>query len=261
MVIPSTIFLGEDARLSTLRLGLLARYLAIFRVEEVLVFGEGRERDFVVDVLRYAETPQYLRRRIVPLKPTLRYAGVIPPLQAPHHPASPGGRGFTPEFRDGVVLGVAGEWLLVDAGLGEPLRVRGRARVGDRVTLRLSRGVEVVDRSVVPYYWGYEVRAVASLRDAVEACRGFLRVATSRKGEPIRRVAGRLVREARERGAIALFFGERERGLFELAEDEGLDVHECFDYIVNLVPQQGTYTIRTEEAVPIALSIIDLLLD
>ncbi|RLF05056.1 MAG: hypothetical protein DRK00_05385, partial [Thermoprotei archaeon] len=146
VVIPSTIFLGEDARLSTLRLGLLARYLAIFRVEEVLVFGEGRERDFVVDVLRYAETPQYLRRRLVPLKPTLRYAGVIPPLQAPHHPAAPGGRGFTPEFREGVVLSVAGEWLLVDAGLGEPLRVRGRARVGDRVTLRLGGEVRIVDR-------------------------------------------------------------------------------------------------------------------
>ncbi|RLF05698.1 MAG: hypothetical protein DRK00_03760 [Thermoprotei archaeon] len=113
----------------------------------------------------------------------------------------------------------------------------------------------------MPYYWGYEVRAVASLREAVEASRGCLRVATSRKGEPLRRVAGRLVRAARERGVIALFFGAREKGLFELAEDEGLDVHECFDYVVNLVPQQGTYTIRTEEAVPIALAIIDFLLD
>lgn len=86
VVIPASIFVGEDRRLATLRLGLLARYLAIFRVEEVVIFG--KDDTLVAEVLRYAETPPYLRRRTIPLHPLLRYAGVVPPLQSPHHPSS-----------------------------------------------------------------------------------------------------------------------------------------------------------------------------
>ena len=261
VVMPSSIFLGEDRRLSTFRLGLLARYFAMFRVEEVLVFRDGGDLRFVVDVLRYAEVPQYLRRRLVPLKRTLRYVGVIPPLQAPHHPPPPGGRGFESEFRDGVVLGAAGEWLMVDAGLREPLRVRGRARTGSRVTLRVRGEVELVDKSRVPYYWGYRVRVAESLGDALDACSSCLRVATSRRGVDVRLLANRLVEEAEFKGAVALFFGTRDRGLYEIAGEEGLEVNEVFDMVLNFVPGQGVYTVRTEEAIPVALSILNFLLE
>lgn len=258
VVIPASIFVGEDRKLATLRLGLLARYLSIFRVEEVVVFG--RDNGLVVEVLKYAETPQYLRRRLIRLNPALRYAGVIPPLQSPHHPPSARGRGFVCEYREGVVLSCAGGYSLVDVGLREPIKAEGVGKVGQRVTVLLGDRPRIVDKSTVPYYWGYSVSVVPNLRSALERCRGYLKIATSRLGRPIREVADEVAAAARERGRVALFFGEREKGLFDLAAEEGLDVNSEFDYVVNIVPLQGSFTIRTEEAVPIALALLDFLL-
>ncbi len=257
VVIPSTIFLGEDERLSTFRVGLIARYLAVFRVEEILVFGPPTP---VSEILRYAETPQYLRRRAISMSPSLKFVGVIPPLQSPHHPLSSGGRGFACEFREGIVLSVAGEWLYVDVGFSEPVKVLGKAKVGERVTVALTNPMKVVDRSSVPYYWGYTVTNAANLHVAVKICKDYVRIATSRLGEPVSDVAGKLAVDAYTKGGIAIFFGTRDKGLFELAAEEGLEVKECFDYVVNMVPKQGVFTIRTEEALPVTLAVLDYIL-
>ncbi len=258
VVIPASIFVGEDRKLATLRLGLLARYISIFRVEEVTVFG--KDCDLVVDVLRYAETPPYLKRRAMPLRPSLRYAGVIPPLQSPHHPPSTRGKGFVCEYREGVVLSSAGSYSLVYVGLREPVVAEGSCKVGERVTVRLGDKPRIVSKAEVPYYWGYNVVSVPDLRSALRLYEGCLKVGTSRLGTPIREVAAELASKAKEKGVVALFFGEREKGLFELAAEEGLDATKEFDYIVNLVPKQGSFTIRTEEAVPIALALLDYIL-
>src|SRR4051812_24954963 len=34
---------------------------------------------------QYIETPQYLRKQLVPMHPDLRFAGLLSPLDAPHH--------------------------------------------------------------------------------------------------------------------------------------------------------------------------------
>jgi len=258
VVIPASIFVGEDRKLATLRLGLLARYLAIFRVEEVVIFG--KDDTLVAEVLRYAETPPYLRRRTIPLHPLLRYAGVVPPLQSPHHPSSVKGRGFVCEYREGIVLGSAGGYSVVDVGLREPIKVKGARKVGERVIVFLDGEPRIVSRSEVPYYWGYSISTAPDLRSAVKICGDFLKIATSRLGTHLREVSGELALKAKEKSKVALFFGEREKGLFELAAEEGLDVTEEFDYVVNLVPHQGSFTIRTEEAVPIALALLDYIL-
>lgn len=258
VVIPASIFVGEEQRLATFRLGLIARYLTIFRVEEVLVFGEGDE--LVMDVLRYAETPQYLRRKLIPLKSALKFCGVIPPLQSPHHPSSAKGRGFLCDYREGIVLKAFSGSVLVDIGLKEPVLAEGSAKPRERVTVMLSGRPKLIDRKMVPVYWGYEVFSAPDLRSAVELSKDYLKVATSRLGDPVGSIAERLAEDAKRCRKVAVFFGERERGLLDIALEEGFDPSSAFDYIVNLVPQQGVFTIRTEEAIPIALAILDFLL-
>jgi predicted SPOUT superfamily RNA methylase MTH1 len=34
---------------------------------------------------QYIETPQYLRKQLVPMHPDLKFAGLLSPLDAPHH--------------------------------------------------------------------------------------------------------------------------------------------------------------------------------
>lgn len=55
---------------------------------------------FLARILQYCECPQYLRRKFFPMHPDLQFAGLLPPLDAPHHLR----RGDTASFREGVVV-------------------------------------------------------------------------------------------------------------------------------------------------------------
>lgn len=55
---------------------------------------------FLARILQYCECPQYLRRKFFPMHPDLQFAGLLPPLDAPHHLR----RGDVASFREGVVV-------------------------------------------------------------------------------------------------------------------------------------------------------------
>ncbi len=55
---------------------------------------------FLARILQYCECPQYLRRKFFPMHPDLQFAGLLPPLDAPHHLR----RGDVANFREGVVV-------------------------------------------------------------------------------------------------------------------------------------------------------------
>ena len=57
---------------------------------------------FAARLMQFLDTPQYLRRALVPVDPHLRFAGHLPPLDAPHHPRC---TEWT-SYREGVVLGM-----------------------------------------------------------------------------------------------------------------------------------------------------------
>ena len=60
---------------------------------------------FLARILQYCECPQYLRRKFFPMHPDLQFAGLLPPLDAPHHLR----RGDVASFREGVVVDLKGE--------------------------------------------------------------------------------------------------------------------------------------------------------
>jgi len=56
--------------------------------------------EFFVQNLEYLETPQYLRRALFPKSPALRFAGLMNPIDAPHHLRA--NEWF--KYREGVVI-------------------------------------------------------------------------------------------------------------------------------------------------------------
>ena len=260
-------------REKTAKIGLIGRAAAIFRVEEILVYQDrpGGEADLIEAVLTYMETPQYLRKRLISLRPELRFAGILPPLRTPHHPLRARAAELRDgELREGVVLRSRRDGCLVDVGVERPLLAPGlRARPGIRMTFRVRREgdsllLEPVDRDSVPYYWGYRViKLQGGLRGLLEhGKREYdLLIGTSRLGKPIHLIASELARALKAARKTLVLFGSPTEGLYEMASREGLDLESACDFIFNAVPDQGVATIRTEEAIFICLALLDLLVN
>jgi predicted SPOUT superfamily RNA methylase MTH1 len=263
VAVPDTVLEEQDSvREKTAKLGQIARYCALFGVDAIRVFHDPRgrgESSFIKKVLEYLETPQYLRRRLFPLSEELRYAGLLPPLRIPSHKAKvPLSRLQAGEFREGVVLA---DGFSVDAGLDAPLALRKREPPQRRLTVRITAvspsGVEAVpvDRRDVKTYWGYTVDVSGT--GALLSDPAFpLKVATSRLGDPVARVARGLRIDLQGSGAVMLLFGSPSRGLFETV---GKDLRSRVGYVVNLFPEQNVVTVRSEEAILSALYLVGLL--
>ncbi|MGA8855782.1 MAG: putative RNA uridine N3 methyltransferase, partial [Candidatus Bathyarchaeia archaeon] len=76
-------------REKTAKLGTIARACAIFGTHEIILYSDGAQQERGEDmqlceqILGFIETPQYLRKRLFGLSPSLKYAGILPPLQIP----------------------------------------------------------------------------------------------------------------------------------------------------------------------------------
>jgi len=254
-------------REKTAALGLLGRAAAIYRVEEIVVYRDEPDESMLVKrILGYMEIPQYLRRHLVGRHPDLRFAGILPPLRTPHHPvAKHVSQVEVGEYREGVVVSSTPRGALVDVGLDQPLRLRGRApREGSRVSVRVE-GLNplegrAVKRSSIPYYWGYTLRGVRGrLSELVYGGEWDLTVATSRAGRPFKEVCGELLEAWRGAGRVLVAFGGPRTGLGEILAREGRVLEEAFDYTVNTIPLQGVETVRTEEAVHATLAVLNAL--
>jgi len=260
-------------REKTVKLGLIGRACAVFRVDEVVVFKDSRsgaldDSPLIKLILDYMEAPQYLRRRLFRLRPELRFAGLLPPLRTPHHPLeSRLGALRSETLREGVVVRRRGAYCLVDVGLDKLVQVRaeGELRPGSRVTVLVDPVCgrhRVASPEEFGVYWGYRVVVLSEgLRGVRAASQADFVVGTSRRGRLVsdpsvlKELMGGLSRAER----VLVLFGSPRAGLFEIGEAEGIDLREACDVVVNFIPDQGTRTVRTEEAVFSVLAIINFL--
>ena len=268
----STISDTPHPREKTAKIGLIGRAAAIFRVDEIIVYPDSpkvdqrRDLDFIALLLNYLETPQYLRKRLFKLESDLEFAGILPPLRTPHHPLSGKTKHLQRgEYREGVVLSEVKEGLIVDIGVQQPALLRQKQfAVGDRLTLQVVNvgahiEVQVASREDVPLYWGYRVRVEKRSFGKMVADGGFdLKIATARIGDNFMDVAGKINAKWGCSQRVLVAFGAPSCGLHEIAEDEGLKLAEVADFVVNMVPRQGTVTVRTEEALLASLAILNV---
>lgn len=259
-------------REKTSKIGLIGRAAAIFRVDEIIVYPDNakanqtRDLDFIALLLNYLETPQYLRKRLFKLEPRLQFAGILPPLRTPHHPVSGKIKDLKAgEYRAGVVLSQAKEGLLVDIGVDQAALLREKQfAVGDRLTLQVVKAgeqveVQTVNRDDVPVYWGFRVRVEKRpFGQLVTEGEFDLTIATARIGDKFMDVAGEIGKKWRHAQHVLLAFGAPTRGLHEIAKEEGAKLGTIVDFVVNMIPEQGTVTVRTEEALLASLAILSV---
>lgn len=268
----STISDTPHLREKTAKLGLIGRAAAIFRVNEIILYpdcpkvDQSRELDFMALLLNYLETPQYLRKQMFKLEPDLEYAGILPPLRTPHHPLSGKTKHLkVGEYREGVVISETKEGLVVDIGVQQPALLRQKQfAIGNRLTLQVVNigkqiDVQAISRDEVPQYWGYRVCVEQhSIGQLTVEGEFDLRVATARIGNNFMDVANKIGEKWGSSQRVLVAFGAPSRGLHEIVLDEGLNLADIADFTINMVPNQGTVTVRTEEALLASLVILNM---
>jgi len=257
-------------REKTAKLGIVARACSIFGVREIILYPDDVSHDrpeamqLCAQLLSFIETPQYLRKRLFGLNSSLKFAGILPPLQIPSHDVPRLIRDCKQgDLRDGVVVAQHGETLDVDVGLERTLECRGESTVGTRISVRLTsveRSLvgEIVDPTKISIYWGYRVRQQKfSLGTLLKKEKFDLSIGTSRYGTNVLDVWSKISSSIRNVGSVLVAFGSPRLGLTEILSQEGKTPGDVFDFFINTVPAQNVATVRTEEAILISLALLN----
>lgn len=330
---------AQTWELKTALVGQIARACAIFSVNEIVIFDEsipepdassakphqpstyGRAKyrtpadqldpdapdddqfqpsHFVARILEYLECPQYLRKSLFPLHPDLRLAGLLPPLDLPHHFR----KDHETPWREGCILPAdkvdnymagahhhtkkkhhkkqeARKTLWADVGLAEPVQVLLDQGVSlpdwTRVTVQMPTGEGKLARLISPrlptqttgIYWGYSIRLASSISKVFTETPyagdgGYdLTIGTSERGDNVDDVIDGIG----EFKHMLLVLGGLSGLELSIATDETLeprltaaDAPLLFDYWLNTLPFQGSRTVRTEEALLVSLGALRRLL-
>lgn len=269
--------------------GRIARALAVFSVDEVIVFDDSpassrpRQTDtagytgdvdpvhFLTHILSFLEAPPFMRKALFPLHPNLRLTALLPSLDMPHHP--------NPKewisYREGVTSAgktSTGNGTLVECGLDEPVEIEEDIPPKTRVTLLFPEDQTQYPQCVDPqaprteggYYWGYTVRKATSLSSVFTESpydNGYdVSIGTSERGTPISKTFSSS-KPLDFKHMVIVFGGPRGLEFASMNDEElakmeiqGGKTKELFDHWVNVLPGQGSRTIRTEEAVFIGLT-------
>ena len=275
VALPSTALAEASSLLEkTIKVGFMARALAIFKVEQLVIYRDETEsideRDLLGKLFNYLACPQYLRKKIFPLDPDLRYVGLLPPLNTPNHPIEKSVKDL-PEvcYREGLVVGMVGKRYLADVGLEASLAFQSSRKLkrGNRVILRIIKRdeevveVKEVERDEVPHYFGFTVDVIDfNLKELISSFkRDALVIATSKYGKEVHKELRSLLELMRRHEKMLLIFGSPFRGLYEIAKKEGFNLDDEVHMTLNFVPGQGTKTVRVEEALYSTLAIVNLL--
>uniref|UniRef100_A0A8R1Y2A5 Uncharacterized protein n=2 Tax=Onchocerca TaxID=6281 RepID=A0A8R1Y2A5_ONCVO len=285
---------AQSPELRTYLAGQIARSAAVFCVDEIIIYDETarmkpQQREnycsgqwypdlpvhngnvecnfHLARILEFMECPQYLRKTLFPLQKTLKYAGILNPLDCPHHLRA---SDLSIPYREGIVLDKpvkTGHGPVCNIGLYKEIRINEEVALkpGTRVTVKVLdiyserkryHGCLVNSQQIkqeAGLYWGYKVRIALSLHDALNAEEYDIIIGTSERGKPVNRFEMPLS----EKNRILIVFGGLEGLEAAVKADKSINCStpdELFEHYLNVVPGQGSRIIRTEEAIPITLA-------
>ncbi|UXD22916.1 hypothetical protein IPA_09590 [Ignicoccus pacificus DSM 13166] len=239
---------NPSLREKTLVAGYIARAAAALRSEAIDIYMTESDEglDVLLEVLRYLSEPAYLRKVLIPLKPQLKFAGILPPVTI-----KPLNEGFKDQedklfFKVGVILSCLKNnyaKVLIDKDDEVTIKVEKCRRYKEILVGIDEKGKP---RKVYPrrygiwrgHYLGFQVRTFENIYDLLRFYdnNNYKKVGTSRYGEwpgKLREFVG---------NDVALIYGSPSAGLLERYGELNLDA------LINIIPCQGVKTVRLEEA-------------
>ncbi|MFY9796298.1 MAG: RNA methyltransferase [Candidatus Nitrosopolaris sp.] len=271
IAIPDSSLSDEQTRRDkTVKVCQFARAFSIFRVKKIYIYHDktvnsSADLSLLKTVLRYLDTPQYLRKLLYPRTDQLEYAGILHPINAPHH------RGLQRirdvklgDVRVGVIVKARDGGLHADIGLSNLVSFEGSGFQGKKVNVKIVstypslRGKEAAQYDIKEY-WGYEVQEVNNLSKLLESALNTQILITSRKGSYLKDKEPQILAGLKAFRNFLIVFGTPKKGVDEMLALEGRSI-DAYKYVHNMFPFQATKTIRLEEAILGSLSILNHIL-
>ncbi len=257
----------QTSRDKAIKICQIARACAIFRVSKIYIYHDSsqgpKSEDLLLltTVLRYLDTPQYLRRRLFPHSKELAYAGILHPLSSPHHQKLQRIEDVKiGDIRVGVVLQVNRKYF-ADVGLeGLVLLDTRKESYTKKINVKITstkpvlKGVEARPGDISTY-WGYEVFNVRNLGELIEMLPNTHIILTSRKGRYITNVDPEIFAIKSSDNAL-MVFGSPKKGIDEIFASEGEKIKKSY-MMFNTFPLQATRTVRLEEAILGSLAVFN----
>ena len=259
-------FLSEtkDVKLKTNKVGLIGRALALYRVNQVIIYKDlaqessDNDGDFIAEILAFMNTPQYLRKEAFAIKPELKYVGILPPLRAPHHPVNTDLD--VGDYRQGFTVKRNKKGTFVDIGLDKLAFCKDQLTVKKIFSFKIvkvAKEIIVTPEEPEDTYWGYEtISTHKSLKNSLKLVKPDFVVLTTRYANTINTIFDEMAEKVEKANNIAILFGGPYSSIEENIESSNWDLVK-----INTIPNQGCETVRTEEAVSATLAIFNLLMD
>lgn len=262
IAIPDSSLLDDSTKLDKSRkISEIARACAIFRVNTIYIYNESNNKSdthLLVTILKYLETPPFLRKRLFPKVNELKYAGALHPLKIPSHITPANLKKIkTGDIREGVIVAAKGRRFFIDFGINHLIRYHGKSKIGKRITAQFKKGFpdlemkEISDESISEY-WGYKVKERGNLFSLISSWSGNT-ILTSRKGKTITNPVIRNYSKSTD--PLLIVFGSPSKGIHEILGSRIRQTQNA--KVLNFFPTQATETIRLEEAIIGTLSILN----
>lgn len=262
IAIPDSCLNDDQTNLDKSRkIATIARACSIFRIDTIYVYEHERDKAdtaLLLTVLKYMETPQFLRKRLFPKMNELKYAGVLHPLKIPSHVTPSDSKKITAgTHRDGIIVKARGR-TYADFGINMLLPYRGSIEPGRRITARFSSGgpeyrYSEITKSQAERYWGYTVKQRGPLGKTLAEWKGAV-ILTSRKGKTV--TAQHIKGYQDMQSDLLIVYGSTEQGIHEILGKNLSNIPDC--KVLDFFAQQATETVRVEEAIMGTLSMLNL---
>jgi len=264
IAIPDSSLLDESTILNkTKKISMMARACAIFKVNQIFIYQDGKQNKsdsaLLSTSLKYLETPQYFRKEIFPKTQLLKYAGVLQPLNISSHLTTSNKKLIKiGDVRDALIINYKGKKFL-DIGINKHIQYFGKMKPGTRIAIQIKTvqpelTAKEISRDSIKDYWGYNVKERSNLLSILSTWKGKI-ILTSKKGKNFSKLDAKKINELNEPTLVV--FGTTNKGVYDIL---GSDIKKIQNAnVFNFFPNQGTQTVRLEEAILGTLSIINII--
>jgi len=264
IAIPDSSLLDESTILNkTKKISMIARTCAIFKVNQIFIYQDGKQNKndlaLLSTSLKYLETPQYFRKEMFPKTQLLKYAGVLQPLNISSHLTTSNKKMIKiGDIRDALIINYKGKKFL-DIGINKYIKYFGKVKSGTRIAIQIKTiqpelTAKEISRDSIKDYWGYSVKERSNLLSVLLTWKGKV-ILTSKKGKNFSILDTKKIIDSNEPTLIV--FGTTNKGVYDIL---GSDIKKIQNTnVFNFFPNQGTQTIRLEEAILGTLSIINII--